>query len=311
MSYGYQLESWCNPYGHSDMVGLLGQIQFATDEDQLDQQDLSELSRLSGPFSIVLLGRRVHMWCVGHADHRARTEYNQNLGLRRAQSVQQALLRMFGHNRFFSVAPVESRGENQAHWPTPNREQMAEDRRVDVFTSTIPNRPPLRLPMEQIFGRLPPEIQIREVYDTAGGPSNWTPATRTSRPVSPSNTNTPGDSTRNHPAAVIPGGLRLANQASIEERIGHGLDEIQPIVRWRLMDHGSGGVLIVAAIDVRQQGGQEARQVMYVRDYGPHVFAEPGHAIGHWRRQPLGFEAPIAPPPYGRKEYRFFWATRR
>lgn len=157
MTDDYQLRSWCDPYGHRQVAGLVGQLYFPTDIAVLDSQDLAELSKLQRPFSVLLIGRRVHFWCVGHADHRFRWNHNKELAGRRANSVKEILDQLFRDMRFYSGAALTSRGEMEANFPAPSSQQMASDRRVDLFSSTLPNRPPIELPMLQIVGRFPPE----------------------------------------------------------------------------------------------------------------------------------------------------------
>jgi hypothetical protein len=105
--------------------------------------------------------------------------------------------------------------------------------------------------------------------------------------------------------------MALLNQASVDSAIEEGLEHIRPIVAWRMMDHARGGILIVAGIDVRDDGRTSAGQVLYVTDYAAAVFAEPSHAIGRWRGESHLGDVPSARPLYGRIEYRYYWATRR
>jgi len=224
--------------------------------------------------------------------------------MRRAVHTQNHIDGIFSSHWMYSSATTRSEGELQAHFGAASDDEMASDRRVDIFVNRLSNRPPLRLPMQHIAGRLPPELDIREVVQ-GSGPTNWTLATRTSDPP----TSTQPGQTPGHPVAIISRGLRLANQAAIEERVVSGINDVRPIVAWQMIDHGRGGSLIVAAIDVREHAGQTAGRVMYVRDH-PNVFAKPQDAIGNWRSLPR-LESPTARAPYGRIEYRFFWATRR
>ena len=305
MSDPYQGDSWCDPNGSRKVRGLVARILFPTDGATLDRTDIAALRRLRGPYQILMLGHRIHFWCVGHADMRASDRHNLELGESRANAVRRQLDEIFGRNRFYSGSAIESQGRRQAHTGAPSREQMAGDRRVDIFTCRLPRRPPIKLPMEQILGRLPPRIRIREVYDRLRYPANWTPASRTSTAMPFKNL--PGNRVLNSPYSVIPAAMQLANQYVVERAIETGLEELRSIVSCSLMDHRSGGVLIVAAIDVRKSNGNAAGYVLYVSDFCG-VYRNPREAIARWRGQPR-LEAPSAPPPFGHIDYRFFWAT--
>ncbi len=306
MSEPDQRPTWCIPYGSRRVEGLIAQVHFATDGGQLDQQDTAELGKLVSPYSVLLLGCRVHFWCIGHTDHRGDLDYNHGLGRQRADAVRMKLDAMFGNAMLYSAASIVSLGEVDAHWPLPSNEQMAADRRVDVWSNRVPNRPPLRLPMQQIVGRLPPAIQIREIPSDSQSPTRWMPASRTDEPAPLSNP--AGDRTMNHPIAILPAALQLANQASVELRLLEELDGVRPMVAWRMMDHATGGILIVAVLEILQHSGVSSGSLRYVYDCEGE-FAEPGHAMAYWRRQPR-LDAPSVMPCFGRIEYRFFWATR-
>ena len=296
----YQLNSWCNPHGHIAVEGLVAQICFPTDIDSLDQQDRHELSRLHPEFGVLLLGHRVHFWCVGRADHRAGGAHNRDLGLRRAVSVKRHLDTMFRGARFYSAAEVSTRGELDAAFPFPTHKQLALDRRVDVFVNILRRLPrSLRLNMIQIVGRIPPEIDIIELMNPARHPNEWLPASRTDEPV---------EGTRADRVTLVARLAQYANQATVEANIRIGLEEVRPIVAFKLMD-ASGGILVVACIDVTTQGEVSVGHVLYVADDNL-VFATPAEAVRYWRRQPR-HDAPTARPPFGRLEYRLFWATRR
>lgn len=294
-----QLPSWCDPFGSRRVEGLVGQIYFPTDGSELDGQDRAELAKLRSEFSTILLGRRVHFWCVGHADERARMTYNRDLAQRRADVVKRHLDSFFHGARNYSAAGSYSRGELEAHFPVPSQQQMASDRRVDVFTSLLRQRPPLQLDLISILGRRPPTVSIQEVHSGETDPNAWSPASRTDESVGTS---------RGDRISLIPRGLQYVNQITVEANIRARLEEIRPIVAFRLMDHARGGVLIVAEIDVTEHSGATVGIVRQVYDY-PGVFNRPNDAIGRWRREPL-LVAPMS-RDFGRMEYRFFWATRR
>lgn len=295
-----QLNSWCNPHGHAVVTGLVGQICFPTDVDTLDGQDRHELSRLQSEFSALLLGHRVHFWCVGRADHRGGTAHNRDLGLRRAVAVKRHLDAMFRGARFYSAAEVETRGELDAAFPLPVDKQLALDRRVDVFANLLRRLPRVvRLDMVPILGRIPPEIDITELQPEAGDPTEWMPVSRTDTPI---------EGTTADRVALLPRVFQYMNQGTVEGDLRLRIEELRPVVAFKLMDE-SGGVLIVACIDVTTQGEASVALLRYVAEENP-IFATPEEALRRWRRQPR-HDAPNARPPFGRLEYRFFWATRR
>ena len=295
-----QLNSWCNPHGHIVVEGLVGQICFPTDIDSLDQQDRHELSRLRPEFSALLLGHRVHFWCVGRADHRAGIAHNRELGLRRAVAVKRHLDTMFRGARFYSAAEVSTRGELDAAFPLPTQKQLALDRRVDVFVNILRRLPrSVRLNMIQIVGRIPPAIDITELMNPARHPNEWLPASRTDEPV---------EGTRADRVTLVARLAQYANQVTVEANIRIGLEEVRPVVAFKLMD-ARGGILVVACIDVTTQGEVSVGRVAYVAD-DDRIFATPEEAVRHWQRQ-ARLDAPTARPPFGRVEYRLFWATRR
>lgn len=302
----FQGDSWCDPNGSREVRGLVARILFPTDGATLDKKDIAVLRRLRGPYQIMMLGHRIHFWCVGHADFRAGDRHNLELGQSRAIAVRRQLDEIFGLNRFYSGSAIESRGRQHAHRESPTREQMAQDRQVEIYASRLPRRPPTDLPMERIIGRRPPRIQIREVHDRVRGPTNWGLASRTSNVIKLNSL--PGDRLTNSPVAIIPTVMQLTNQLVVERAIESGLQDMRPIASWSLMDHKSGGVLIVAAIDVRKAADSVAGKLLYVTDLCG-VYRNPNEAIGRWRGQPR-LEAPSAPPPFGQIDYRFFWATR-
>lgn len=296
-----QLNSWCNPHGHIVVEGLVGQICFPTDIDSLDEQDRHELSRLRPEFSALLLGHRVHFWCVGRADHRAGMVHNRELGLRRAIAVKRHLDAMFRGARFYSAAEVSTRGELDAAFPFPTQKQLALDRRVDVFVNILRRLTPrsLQLNMIQIVGRIPPAIDIVELPNPARHPNDWLPASRTDEPA---------DGSPGARVALLTRGAQYANQIRVEADIRSGLEEVHPVVAFKLMD-ARGGILIVACIDVTTQGEVSRGRVAYVADDNV-VFATPAEAVRHWQRQPE-LVGPTAQPPFGRLDYVLFWATRR
>lgn len=141
--------SWTDIRGVPEYPGLVAQVFFATDSGTLDTQDTTVLGRLAQEYRIPLLGHRIELTCVGNADWRGGTGYNLALAQRRAEAVQRFMLERLGSSDLFSCQRALSHGERNAAQDSPSEARMAEDRRVDVFSSFIPERrvvlPPLRV----------------------------------------------------------------------------------------------------------------------------------------------------------------------
>jgi hypothetical protein len=144
-----QETSWTNIHGTEQYPGLVGQVFFATDSDTLDSQDRNILRQLVRAYGPHLLGRRVELMCIGNADRRGGRRYNLQLGQRRAEAVQRYFNQQLGDRPLFSCHRALSHGERNAAQNAPSAARMAEDRRVDIFSSFIPERrivlPPIRI----------------------------------------------------------------------------------------------------------------------------------------------------------------------
>ena len=128
--------SWFQAEGAPQYPPLVAQIFFAFDRYDLDAQDRSVLDAMVRALHVPLLGRRVELRFVGHADKRGGRHYNLQLGLERTRSVRKYLDARLGRHRLYSSWEAVSHGENfAAQGPGVTRQRMAEDRRVDVYSS--------------------------------------------------------------------------------------------------------------------------------------------------------------------------------
>ena len=128
--------SWFRAEGAPQAPPLVAQIFFRFDRKDLDAQDRSVLDTMVQAFRIPLLGHRVELSFVGHADQRGSRRYNLQLGLERTRAVRQYLDARLGRSRLYSSWLAVSQGENlAAQGPGVTRQRMAEDRRVDVYSS--------------------------------------------------------------------------------------------------------------------------------------------------------------------------------
>ncbi len=300
-----QATSWAEPKGNPDTPGLIAQVYFPFDSAALDAQDRAELRKLHH-YSMLLMGcRRIHFRCVAHTDHRGDLGYNHNLASRRARAVCEILDQMLGTSTYYSSSAT-SRGAEESQWPLPSQQQMASDRRVDVFSSRLPSRV-IRLREIGVQGRPLPNVQYREIHTRIDAP----------------NLSLGGD----RPIDAVADIDRLWNSGTVSASIQSELADITPNIRWRLIDHATGGILVVAAVEVRTQGDVSRVELRYVQDFQG-VFAAPEHAIGRWRSQPsldaprvdspsrqIGSQPsldspPVANSPNVRLQYQFFWFTR-
>jgi peptidoglycan-associated lipoprotein len=103
---------------------------FPYDSATLETQDVAPLTALARCFSSgPLAGRAIRL--VGHADPRGPDDYNMQLGLRRADSVEHYLDRHGverQHVDTSSRGAADATGTDEAGW--------AKDRRVDVMLGT-------------------------------------------------------------------------------------------------------------------------------------------------------------------------------
>ena len=123
-------------YAYIDTADLvLAQIYFATDDDRVDSDDVSAMSKLLESIPKLLKdGFKLTLLCTGSADYRASDAYNIDLGLRRAQSVKSAIDSRIS-DADLSVE-VTSIGESKALQPQggrrPSLVQIMDDRKVAV-----------------------------------------------------------------------------------------------------------------------------------------------------------------------------------
>lgn len=146
-----QGKSWARIEGVPGHPALVAQVFFPFDSDQLDSSDQRVLANLGQRYQILLLGHRIELTFVGHADQRGKVGYNRELGFRRARAAKMYIDKILGSGRFslYSSKDALSRGAlDAAHGRVPAW-RMALDRRVDIFSSYIPARhieiPPLHI----------------------------------------------------------------------------------------------------------------------------------------------------------------------
>ena len=136
----YQVPSVYYQNGHPDRHAIVASIHFPTNRVALDGQDIAVLDRVVRRYRMVLLGRRVTLQAIGHADCRGSRRVNRNLGLGRAGAVMEHLDSALGNARFYSSYAALSRGDEDAVQGTTDRRILALDRRVDVYSSWVNRR---------------------------------------------------------------------------------------------------------------------------------------------------------------------------
>jgi len=146
-----QEKSWARIEGVAGHPGLVAQIFFAFDSDRLDSSDQRVLAGLAQGYQLHLLGHRIELTFVGHADQRGNVGYNRELGFRRARAVKMYIDKILGSGRFslYSSKDALSRGALDAAHGHVTASRMALDRRVDIFSSYVPalriDMPPLHI----------------------------------------------------------------------------------------------------------------------------------------------------------------------
>jgi hypothetical protein len=138
--------SFCYP-SLPDQNGLVSGIFFPTAVWTLDRQDTTVLGSMCNDYERKLPRIRMEFSFLGHADHRGDPGYNHGLGLNRARSVKDFVdqrLRRFP--LYSSVPEALSAGEVGSLQPLvlpggasllPTSDQLAFDRRVEVFNSFL------------------------------------------------------------------------------------------------------------------------------------------------------------------------------
>jgi hypothetical protein len=152
-----QLKSWfdlqVSPASQFWGKGLIAQFFFPTDKSDLDLHDRWVLWSLVAHLRHSLQRERVELAIIGHADHRGDSTYNQKLGLRRAKTIAGELNGLLRSEPNFSaysgLALASSAGERYAMQGTRDARALAQDRRVDVRSSSaryvLPELPLLEL----------------------------------------------------------------------------------------------------------------------------------------------------------------------
>ena len=102
-------------------------VYFRTGSADLNETTLPRIHQLAG---FLQQFPEVRLLVEGHADKRGATEFNRDLGHKRAQSVEAALLQAgIAENRILT----HSYGESGAVAPETDQEGVAFDRRVDII----------------------------------------------------------------------------------------------------------------------------------------------------------------------------------
>ncbi len=126
------------PWAHPNIVA---QVFFPFDRSNLDASDHLVLDRMVRAYHpLVVRGTRIELKFVGHADQRGNVLYNQKLGQTRATVVKGYLDRYLNWHRNYSSVQTTSPGELHAAQGRATRQRMAEDRRVDIYSSHVAQR---------------------------------------------------------------------------------------------------------------------------------------------------------------------------
>ncbi len=111
----------------------LAEIFFPTNGDNLSSDDVLILVLVSNAVRQRVKRKRVELFSAGFADHRGKSSYNQQLGLRRAQVVSRKLSQLLNDLPNVSSVSSISLGESQAHQNSKDSAELAGDRRVVVY----------------------------------------------------------------------------------------------------------------------------------------------------------------------------------
>ena len=167
----FQVPSVYYENGHPDRHAIVASIHFPTNRVSLDGQDKAILDRVVRRYRLVLLGRRVTLQAIGHADHRGSPRRNRRLGLGRARGVIEYLDAALGNARFYSSYAALSRGEEGAVQGATDRRILALDRRVDVYSSWVTRRIRITEPV-LIRGSVPRVARITRRVFSKSSPRN-------------------------------------------------------------------------------------------------------------------------------------------
>lgn len=135
-----QKKSVANINGLEGRSHLIAKIYFPYDSSELDENDRELLQFLSRHFGRLLPQKRAEFSFYGHADYRGAAIYNERLGKRRAEAVQRYFDSLMNQHTNYTSWRAISRGESLAVQGNPTQDQMAEDRRVEIYC-TLTNNP--------------------------------------------------------------------------------------------------------------------------------------------------------------------------
>jgi outer membrane protein OmpA-like peptidoglycan-associated protein len=101
-------------------------IFFDLDKDDLKQESASSLKRL---YNFLIENSKVAITIIGHTDNQGNPTYNENLSLRRAESVKKYLMEKgIPENR----VATEGKGDREPIQPNDTPENKALNRRVTI-----------------------------------------------------------------------------------------------------------------------------------------------------------------------------------
>lgn len=123
-----------------------------------------------------------------------------------------------------------------------------------------------------------------------------------------------GLASRTSGPATSPGGAAASLASSVssalrDHAVAHRIKkrklELTPILEEVFQNHATGGVLVVATIEVIPMGSGTAHSFRYMH-LNPGIYAHPTHAIQRWRRQPTL----STPRNFSHFSFILFWVTR-
>jgi outer membrane protein OmpA-like peptidoglycan-associated protein len=136
----FQKKSAANSRGLDGKSTLVAKIYFPFDSSELDAHDRDVLQFLSRHFGHQLPKKRAEFTFYGYADHRGATGYNEQLGKRRAEAVKRCFDGLMNVHPNYTSWSAVTFGERSAVQNKATEDQMAEDRRVEMYC-TLVDRP--------------------------------------------------------------------------------------------------------------------------------------------------------------------------
>jgi hypothetical protein len=268
----HQLRSWVNLRGHPRARALIAQIFFPFDSARLDGDDRAKLHEITRAYRIWLLGRRIHMAVVGHADFRGQAAYNVGLGQRRANAVSVVLDGALLFSPHYTSAAMVSAGEEEAAQPSqgrvPTEHQTALDRRVDIFSNYVDQRP-VQLPEIRIVGQVPTktvlthrEFSFTHAEEGGGALMGGGPPNETDRLI---------DALSNWPAGSVEilrvmGSERMDRRRSTHVPVTHEVTAIRVTVEERYRTIPTGGSVVASETSLDYTWGRPQDMITITRN---------------------------------------------